>query len=175
MRFNYNTNAYKNYLIASSTNRCTAILDTGASMTVIDLYTLSRLVNKKAEELKIQAESLISRGIINVTNVRTASGHENRVIPVKVHNFILSDEQFDIFYMHLNIDKKEDREGYSNIILIGLDIIRAGKIQGDADHIEITGFDYEKYKNNFIEIYGNTFNIFQISDESISNIGIERE
>lgn len=175
MRFNYNTNAYKNYLIASSTNRCTAILDTGASMTVIDLYTLSRLVNKKAEELKIQAESLINRGIIKVTNVRTASGHENRVIPVKVYNFMLSDEKFDIFYMHLNIDTKEDEEKHSNIILIGFDIIRAGRIQGDADYIEITNFDYEKYKDNFIKIYGNTFNIFQISDESITNMEFERE
>ena len=169
MRFDFKGRAYTRK-IEYKKRAIDAILDTGATNTTIDIKSLSKLMEVSAQAIFDIANNHIVRWPQN-SAVITASGNTNRTIEIKLNDIILAGHKFPELYLKLNVDndswKKNlsDDKSVKSHVLIGLDIIRNGRIQGNKDYIEILDFDYETYIKEMEQKYKadnhNIINLFE--------------
>ncbi len=169
MKFDFDGRCYKND-IRYKTGRISAILDTGATITALDIYSLAMLSGFSGQDIHSVAMTWINSGR-RTNHINTASGNMDRAVTIALRNVRIDDELLPKFYMRLNVDndlwrsngivtlsKKEYQ--ISPSLLLGLDFIRSCKITGDEDCFQLTDFDYEKYGDRCLQKYQDVLNIF---------------
>lgn len=173
--FNFKGNSYK-APVDYKQYTIDGICDTGATVTAIDIYSLSALTGFSGKSIYNYAVSRINNGM-NCGYASTASGKLDRTVCIKLKNVSLDGNCITDFYMKLNIDNdlwktdgaiiiNGEEKVASPYILIGLDIIRAYDIVGDKDKIELRNFNSNLYASYCSEHYTDTINLY----ESIENI-----
>ena len=96
LKFDFYGNSYKTSLNYKK-NYITAICDTGATVSALDIYTLSKLTGFKPEEIHKQAESWVNRGK-KCYGASTASGKLDRTINIILNNVCIDNTNFSTFY-----------------------------------------------------------------------------
>ncbi|MCH5248475.1 MAG: hypothetical protein J1E98_01015 [Lachnospiraceae bacterium] len=155
MRFSYSENSYKAHL-EHKQGSIKCILDTGATLTTMDINSLSNLLAEDARLVNKLAISHIVEKSFN-QEITVASGDKNVVVPVMIRNVNLAGGSLSKFYAMLNISNEswtyENARNY--MTLIGLDIVRAGSaIEGNKDRIELKDIDYRAYDKSYQDRYG---------------------
>ena len=164
MIFKYTVNNYSAQIKRNELS-ISAICDTGASRSSMDLYALSALTGYKAQEIYDYIIIRVNKGL-KVYYAHTASGRTDRVVNIALNNIEISGKKFQEFYFRLNIDNESWKTAglveidnkkiqIQPIVLIGLDLIRCGEIIGNKDIIKIDNFKEEDYLNNSINKFQN--------------------
>lgn len=147
MIFKYTVNNYSAQIKRNELS-ISAICDTGASRSSMDLYALSALTGYKAQEIYDYIIIRVNKGL-KVYYAHTASGRTDRVVNIALN---IDNESWKTAGL-VEIDNKKIQ--IQPIVLIGLDLIRCGEIIGNKDIIKIDNFKEEDYLNNSINKFQN--------------------
>lgn len=169
MKFDFDGRCYKND-IRYKTGRISAILDTGATITALDVYSLAMLSGFSSRDIHSVAMSWIKSGR-KAYHINTASGNMDRVITISLSNVSIGDVSVPKLYIRLNVDNslwrsdglvvlQEKEYKISPSLLLGLDFIRSCKCDGDEHSFHLRDFDYEKYEESCLQKYQDILNIF---------------